>query len=311
MTTNELLFWLSARKEGSWPQFRTVIEALDLAAGVEATEEDASLAFHQRVRFNLERLGHVEFSANQCKKGWRVVPPVLALCQDEVKAIGILCGARTPKLLDRVERAANELDIERTPLGNCPDVFRIRALEAEKLIEGAERAGIFWQIEAPTALLSHLPKIDSLGIWRKEPLPSAGREWEVRKFVVDRRVMKWDTITLRDANRVGAEGFFCFTRFQRPQYYLRRGQETFRLPGAIGKYYLLARRRVLSYDHKKRRLTLPAICRPPLLVERALILCSGFLPETSVVHNRLRLTYRDIPEEVAGLAAEVLRQDLL
>jgi hypothetical protein len=123
--------------------------------------------------------------------------------------------------------------------------------------------------------------------------------------------MRWTPISLKEAHRVGAEGLFCFSRFQTPQYFIRQGQETIRIPGAIGKYYVLSRRRVLSYDRRQRHLTLPAICRPPLLVERSLILCSGLPPSISTVYGRLRLTYQDIPEEIAGLAAEVLRQDLI
>ena len=79
MTPNELLLWLSARKEGSWPQFRGAVETLDLANTDDEEEKDTSLPLHQRVRFNLERLGHVEFDAAACEDGWRVVPPSLAL----------------------------------------------------------------------------------------------------------------------------------------------------------------------------------------------------------------------------------------
>src|SRR5438094_5357923 len=125
--------------------------------------------------------------------------------------------------------------------------------------------------------------------------------------------MKWNTVRLQEANAPDAQGLFCFTRFQTPQYFLREGREVMRLPGAIGKFRVLARRgrRVLRYDRKERCLSLPAICRPPLLLERALILCSGFPASFSVVRNRPTLTYRDIPEEVAGMAAELLRQDFL
>ena len=125
--------------------------------------------------------------------------------------------------------------------------------------------------------------------------------------------MKWHPTTLREANSPAAQGLFCFTRFQMPQYFLREGRETIKVPGAIGKYRVLSRRRrrVLRYDREERTLTLPAIFRPPLLTERALILCSGFPPSLSVLYGRPRLTYRDIPEEVAAMTAEVLRQDLL
>jgi hypothetical protein len=85
------------------------------------------------------------------------------------------------------------------------------------------------------------------------------------------------------------------------------------MPGAIAKYWLLARwrRRVLKYDRNRMTLTLPAIFRPPLLTERALILCSGHLPVHNVAYNRSTLTYQNIPEEIAGMAAEILKQEII
>jgi hypothetical protein len=311
MTVNELLLWLSARKQGSWPQFRAAVEELDLATPPGAAGEDTALALHQQIRFNLERLAHVEFNTRECENGWRVVPPILALSEDSGKSIGVLCGARTPKLLDELNRVASVLKCERIPQPICPDVYRISASKAETLIKCAETAGIRCQVDAPTALLSHLPKIDSLGMWHREPLPSSGRDWEVREFAVKGRSMRWTPISLKKAHRVGAEGLFCFSRFQTPQYFIRQGRETIRIPGAIGKYYVLSRKRVLSYDRRQKLFSLPAICRPPLLVERSLILCSGLAPSISMSYGRLKLTYQDVPEEIAGLAAEVLCQELL
>jgi hypothetical protein len=105
VTPNELLLWLSARKAGSWSQFRGAVANLDLANSTAEPEEDAALPIHQRVRFNLERLGHVEFGAEEGGEGWRVVPPTLALLQYDGRARGVLCGARTLPLMERIERA--------------------------------------------------------------------------------------------------------------------------------------------------------------------------------------------------------------
>jgi hypothetical protein len=289
------------------------VENLDLANSTTEAEEDASLPIHQRVRFNLERLGHIEFSAEESGEGWRVVPPTLALFQYGGRATGVLCGARTLPLLESLERAANELVFERLPHPDCPDVLRIHAPNAQVLIDLAQREGILCQADTPTALLSHLPSVDSIKGWNRAPMPIAGKDWDVKQFVVERKTMKWRTITLQDANAPGVEGLFRITRFQRPEYFLREGRETIKLPGAVAKYYTLfrLRRRVLKYDRKERSLTLLAIFRPPLLTERGLILCSGFPPSLSEVRGRPTLTYRDIPEEVAGMTAEVLRQDLL
>jgi hypothetical protein len=313
VTPNELLLWLSARKAGSWSQFRRAVANLDLANSTGEPEEDAALPIHQRVRFNLERLGHVEFGEEENGEGWRVVPPTLALAQYNGQTTGVLCGARTLPLLERIERAANELSFERVPHPDCPDVLRMHAPNAQILIDLAQREGIFCQADTPTALLSHLPSVDSIKGWNRAPMPIAGKDWDVKQFVVERKTMKWRTVTLHEANAPGVQGLFRITRFQRPQYFLREGRETIKVPGQIAKYYTLfrLRRRVLKYDRKERSLTLLAIFRPPLLTERGLILCSGFPPSLSEVRGRPTLTYRDIPEEVAGMTAEVLRQDLL
>src|SRR5260370_42569751 len=120
MTPNELLLWLSARREGSWQQFRGAVQSLDLASNNDETDE-ASLPLHQRVRFSLERLAHVEFDAAECENGWRVVPPSLALFKHERGATAALCGARTPNLINRIAAAAARLSFERIPQPECPD----------------------------------------------------------------------------------------------------------------------------------------------------------------------------------------------
>jgi hypothetical protein len=140
---------------------------------------------HQRVRFNLERLGHVEFGAAECEDGWRVVPPSLALCQHANMVTGVLCGARTPKLIESVGRAARELSFERASDTDCPDIIRMRAPESENLIELAKREGLLCQVDAPTALLSRLPSVDAIKGWRREPLPTAGKDWDVKQFVIE------------------------------------------------------------------------------------------------------------------------------
>ena len=254
MTPNELLVWLSARREGSWAQFRSAVEALELDRAGDDTE-DGSLPLHQRVRFNLERLGHVEFDAAGCEDGWRVVPPALALSEHGGEARAVLCGARTPKVLEKIEQEAGGLAFERMPVTDSPDIMRVHAREAAALAELALRAGIRCQADAPTALLSYLPRTDSLRGWKPERLPTAGKDWDVKQFVIAGKRMKWSPVTLQEANAPGTTGLFCFTRFQIPQYFLREGAETVRLPGAIGKYRILSqhRRRVLNYKRKERQ----------------------------------------------------------
>jgi hypothetical protein len=140
MTPNELLLWLSARKEGSWRQFKAAVETLDLANSAHGTEQNASLPLHLRVHFNLERLGHLEFDAAECEKGWRVVPPALAVSQHDGHVTGVLCGARTPKLLERIEQAAPFGGKALTARPSCfSSLFLIRLLVADEVECFAER----------------------------------------------------------------------------------------------------------------------------------------------------------------------------
>jgi hypothetical protein len=86
---------------------------------------------------------------------------------------------------------------------------------------------------------------------------------------------------------------------------------TFEMPRAVAIYVLLHYRRyhILRYNHQAASLNLPAICRPPRLLERALVLCSGIPP----VYNTetIRLTYVDVPPDIAQFAAQLLHQRLI
>ena len=232
MTPNELLLWLSARKEGSWPQFRGAIDRLELANSDGEAEQDTPLPLHQRIRFNLERLGHVEFDAAECEDGWRVVPPTLSLSQHNNR-----CHRRSVRCSDsqarRKHSAGSGTDylFSRYRTQIAPDIIRMQAPEADILIELAEREGLLCQLDTPTALLSHLPSVDTVKGWRREALPSAGKEWEVKQFIIERRAIKWRTITLQEANAPDAQGLFCFTRYQSPQYFLREGRRNDEIAG--------------------------------------------------------------------------------
>jgi hypothetical protein len=83
----------------------------------------------------------------------------------------------------------------------------------------------------------------------------------------------------------------------------------------VGKFLVLRQRRrrrqVLRYDAQDRMLSTPASCRPPFLVERALILCSGLPPSyEDAGPGGGSLHYTEIPQDIAALAAGLLRQEL-
>lgn len=315
MNANSLLLWLSARYQGSWQQFRTAVERLhvagELSEGDSLEPEDAvdrlGLPLYQELRLNLERLAHVEFFARGCENGWRVVPPTLAVSPKTQGWLGVLCGARSPRLLSRLHGVASAIELETIPIPVCPDQIRMIVGDYRELGAIAHRAGLNFQIRAPMAILLSHPAVDDFALRSRFELP-LGTDWSVHRFSSFN--LSWIPATREDAANSSGELFRFIYQYRRHFFYCVRG-EAFRIPNQVGKYIALRRHRrwVFRYNSHKHELWLPAICRPPKLVERALILCSGVPPIFD--SDTKTLCYLDIPQTVAHLTSELLRQEVV
>ena len=103
---------------------------------------------------------------------------------------------------------------------------------------------------------------------------------------------------------------FRFVRKHQRFYYLRWHGQTYRVPVQVGKYAVATKTRgLVSYDAATQTLSVPVSCRPPLLIERALILCSGVLPALQGQSRRLR--YTGVPPHVARLTAQLLLREAI
>lgn len=112
--------------------------------------------------------------------------------------------------------------------------------------------------------------------------------WSVHRFSVSRR--QWVEVSSSDAANTG-KGLFRFVLKHQRFYYLRWRNCSYRVPVQVGKYAIIRRRlRVIEYDPGRRALsTFPAF-RPPLLIERAPVLCSGKLNGLDPVTGRIEYT---------------------
>ena len=156
------------------------------------------------------------------------------------------------------------------------------------------------------AILTQLPACDPPSPNRAQSQFPLGADWRVREF--DGTRLCW---CKTDRHHVlgSRTGFFEFQLYQQWRYFLRWKERTFEVPRGIGLYvFLRHRHRLLRYDRTTRMLTLPRICRPPRLLERALVLCSGVPPAEDQATERL--VYSDVAPEVASFAAQLLRQPL-
>jgi len=301
MGPDEVLLWLSARREGSWGQFRSAAEEI-LADG----NAGAGVVSYQDMRFVLEQLGHVEFDGRDEEGGWRVAPPVLAASQQPEGFVGIVCGARSVQLMSRL-RAVDRAGCEISESNSYPSVVRYRVTELSTLSRIAADAGLGFQPDTPVKILSCAARVLQLSHSRPARLPF-GKDFEVSRFAIG-RVCRWLPSTDAEA-AYGPDGLYRFVRFQIPEHYLKLGERVLRVDGQTAKFFLLAQRRrqVLRYDVFNRTLSVPGICRPPLLIDRALALCTGY-PAAYEPRKRM-LAYAGISEDVAAFAASLLSQGI-
>ena len=317
VSTNELLLWMTARGQGSWQQFRTATEELHLAGSdsdaVGEDEDDSAdqfaLPLYQALRLNLQRLGHAEFFAGAGDSDWRIAPPSLAITQYAGGCVGVLAGARSQQLLRQFQVAAASVHLDTLPSPACPDQIRITAGDASTLAAVAASAGLLLQNDAPAAILTCLPPVDNPAVRRRTNLPF-GADWKIEQF--SHSNLGWRAATRKEALSTTV-GLFRFSLRHQRHVLLCTKNSAFQVPAQVGKYLVLSRRRcrVIRYEAVKQRLSVPASCRPPFLVERALILCSGLLPSYEARSAATGfLHYSDIPEAIAGLAYALLRQEL-
>lgn len=310
MSANDLLLWMSAREKGSWQQFRSAVEQVQISGAeegegdIEADVAVGELPIYQAVRLGLERLAHVEFFGATGENEWRVVPPSLAVIKHRDEWIGIVCGARSPRLLSSLKRVRGAM-YEATGQPYMPDRICLTAPTFMCLLTIAESIGLRVQKDAPIALLTVIPPVDDPRSRFVAKIPP-GTGWNIQRFESSK--LRWQNVELSDFPGNGTNLFRFTLRFQRYYFLYLRGQ-TFKVNVQVGKYILFRRRRkLIRYRASQEQLLFPLICAPPPLIERALVLCSGTLPVLEpVTHD---ICYHGVPENVAYFAAKLLRQEV-
>jgi len=319
VSLNDLLTWMSAQGSGSWSQFRAAVEELHVEPcntaedGENADDATAGdLPVYQAVRLSLQRLAHVEFFSSTAEADWRVVPPALAIHQEGVQWVGILCGARPPGLRDRIGTGPVTWESQAAP--SMPDRIRLAASEVVALETASRAAGVHIQAKAPASLLTAIPPVDDPRCRIAATAPTVPG-WTVERFLTS--ALRWTTRDSTDARDLEPRdmhqcrtGLFRFRKKYQRLYYLCWRGKTYSAPVQVGKYVVLRYRRLrslLQYDLSRSLLSVPVSCRPPLLIERALILCTGLLPNFDRTTGRLEYA---VPRSVARLASGLLRQEI-
>jgi hypothetical protein len=227
-----------------------------------------------RMLANLAALGHVDVESDGI---WRIAPPVLA-ATGEVRsgAHAVLCGARTPKLLDRFRAncsSAGATAIE-APQEGRPSVLTVTASDPAELAAIAAKSGLAFQRDAPFTILSCLPTIRN---WPRSPCPMvAGRVAIVKRF--SRSRLTWLPSSLEEAIKAN-RGLFRIRRDWDWVNILKQGPDRqAQIEIYAGRLAAAQGEKRVGWDPATGSLRFPMVLYPPTLIARGLVLCSGHLP---------------------------------
>ncbi|MBK9622563.1 MAG: hypothetical protein IPO31_25560 [Candidatus Obscuribacter sp.] len=316
MSINDLLLWMSMREQGSWTQFRDAVERFHVDSNYVQDGNDSggliasgTQPSYQNVSFDLQRLAHAEFffSTEDSGADWRVVPPCISIHNHNDLWLGIVCGARSPESIFRIRQLGEIAKI--TEIEGRPDRITLAQNDLTELKHRAVELGLLVQLNAPETILASLPRIDDERyLIESEPPPIVG--WTIETFSC--AALEWKVAEAREWDRADI-GLFRFTRSFYRRHYLKWHGMSYCINGLIGKYLVLKLDRTktrgpLRYDNSTERFSCPAICRPPMLIERALVLCTGDLPEWE--KNSTRIVYNGVSSQVAKYAATLLCQEI-
>lgn len=328
MLADNLLLWLSAQRKGSWFQFRNAVNRLqDKAEELEDNEEASldkqefdtpvKLPIYRVLQLNLSMLGHAEFYYEDNRYLWRIVPPLFVVTGSNGVIRVVLCGARWPGFIEDITKYAahfTDISIERFPQNNAPEALFLNFKNWEGVSKFAELSHIGVQKHTAMVLLSSVPKLVYPSLLKAKPLPY-GLGWSVEHF--DTGKLKWIRVS-NNGKDWPLQGLKKFSAQYAPNRYFltrrtgrKRNVISYEVSPRIGKYLVLKSKKksVIKYEREKESVILPAICRPPILIERALVLCSGLLP--SLDRSQYNLTYSGVPVEVARTAGKILEQEFL
>lgn len=286
---NELLLWVSALGHGGEAALRR------RAAELLPPRRGGPSAYSRAV-WGLGSLAHCEFG-EAAGGGWRATPPVIAAGDAGGAVSGVFCGARSAPLVARLAAAAGD-GMRVAPQRDAPDLIALTMPTAGELIRVSRQAGIPIQWNAPLAILSAFVSAP-LSSFKETEVPSGG--WTVERF--SRSGMAWRPSSVAEA-RGAPRGLFRFRSDYDVGHIYRQGPVTRQVPPGIAKYWALGRRqRAMRLDLTRGEVSFPLACRPPGLIDRALVVASGALP----VPSNGRLNYKGITPPVAAATSAALR----
>ena len=294
---DQLLFWLSARAEGSWEVFVQACQLLRLV-------KEPRHARHIQRRLIL--LGHIESSADGAR--WSICPAAVVRSQS---GESFLCGQRTPELLEELSEFFGIVDRPQ-PEHSCPTRL---AITGSSLSEGETiqlKGGVVLTAagSASDKLATALPNLEGWQDTLRRIEMLNPYNYEIERWAGG-GFSPCQEISERDNVYTGESGMYHLTHkvtgVGMTLYFDQAGQRWLK-----GDWYGLrflahqtaGTRCEVMHDNRRNELKIPLAQHWPLLYERALVLSSGFLPHK--IKDAGWLIYSKVPANLSRVLANKL-----
>lgn len=324
---DHLLYAVSAKQEMAWLNFKEIFNqlfALQLNAD-NAIESNLIWKRSQTVRI-LDSLGHCDFDFS--KNGGRVYAAPAALLRLPWAGLprATLVGCRSPQLLSELNTTCGkynfvELDItqQQQAQGLTPQRVALQAESVVELIEVAEELYIPFVFEPPAWSILHFSA--SLADYL------AKREWTTSdELTLKRKTFDSSSLQFRYGFTPKPTETLWLSRYSHPVrnvpvYFLWQHGQRAEVEGEWGRYAVLhlLGLNILLYDKNRYIIAVPLGAPLPRLLERALVLCSGYAA-TYLSRDQIACKhpetwgfslFRDVPPQVAEIVATKIEQSLV
>ena len=323
--SDRLLYVLSAKQEMNWTAFKsTFVSLYALIVSVSDLEkQDIKNKRLEVVRRSLDSLGHCnfDFTGNRVY----VAPPTLVRLPCAGFPQAILAGARSPQTIEQIKDVCNALgnhikveSQREDDLSLIPRRITVQVEDVEELRKIADSLKIHFK-ENPAAW-----EISNFSGSLQDYLPT--RKWSSAPEINWQR-QTFNTNSLHFDSPQDTETNIRLSQYKnlksstQTYHFWRDGQST-EIDRDWGRYAVLSAMHIniLFYDNRKFMMAVPIGAKLPSLLERALTLCSGYVPEyRDKIDSLAKLLpkvrsfslFQAIPPQIAEMTATKLNQTLI
>lgn len=323
--SDELIYVISAKRQLNWTSFKEVFDYLyTLKAPYSNLDKDGINNKRLQAVRALDSLGHCDFNfSNDGNDKVYIAPPVLVRLPCAGFPQAILAGARSPTTIQQLSAACQsigqhinlEVTEQTDELPLIPKRVAVQAEDVEELEAIANSLQIpFLQTPSAWSLLHFAGSLDDYLAtlqWSREPELT----WKRQTF---------DPSSLQFQSKEKIDTNIHLSRYSHPSqnrqyYYLWQDGMCAKINLDWGRYAILKELKlnVIIYDKRRFLMAVPASAKLPLLLERALALCSGNvgkyiekLPSLLPKIKKFNL-FTAIPPPIAEMTAAKLNQTLI